>query len=115
MTLYSKCQSWAFATFSPIRYSLFRYFNTSFRYCYSATFPKIAIRYSLFRYRYLCFISVADCILFWGYIFGKRSTTLTLNHFQTDFNFILNHILMLNLSVEPEPEPLHVTAPAPPN
>jgi hypothetical protein len=40
--------SWAFATFSPIRYSLFRYFNTSFRYRYSATFPKIAIRYSLF-------------------------------------------------------------------
>jgi hypothetical protein len=29
-------------------YSLFRYFNTSFRYRYSATFPKIAIRYSLF-------------------------------------------------------------------
>jgi hypothetical protein len=41
-------QSWAFATFSPIRYSLFRYFNTSFHYHYSATFPKIAIRYSLF-------------------------------------------------------------------
>jgi hypothetical protein len=41
-------QSWAFATFSPIRYSLFRYFNTSFRYRYSATFPKIAIRYSPF-------------------------------------------------------------------
>jgi hypothetical protein len=37
------------------------------------------------------------------------------NHFKTDFNFILNHILMLNISVEPEPEPLHVTAPAPPN
>jgi hypothetical protein len=49
------------------------------------------------------------------YIFGKRFTTLTLNHFQTDFNFILNHILMLNLSVEPEPEPQHVTAPSPPN
>jgi hypothetical protein len=29
-------------------YSLFPYFNTSFRYRYSATFPKIAIRYSLF-------------------------------------------------------------------
>jgi hypothetical protein len=45
-----KSQSWAFATFSSIRYSLFRYFNTSFRYPYrySATFPKIAIRYSLF-------------------------------------------------------------------
>jgi hypothetical protein len=41
-------QSWAFATFSPIRCSLFRSFNTSFRYRYSATFPKIAIRYSLF-------------------------------------------------------------------
>jgi hypothetical protein len=41
-------QSWAFVTFSPIRYSLFRYFNTSFRYRYSATFPKIVIRYSLF-------------------------------------------------------------------
>jgi hypothetical protein len=43
-------QSWAFATgtFSPIRYSLFRNFNTSFRYRYSATFPKIATRYSLF-------------------------------------------------------------------
>jgi hypothetical protein len=41
-------QSWAFATFSPIRYALFRYFNTSFRYRYSSTFPKIAIRYSLF-------------------------------------------------------------------
>jgi hypothetical protein len=41
-------QSWAFATFTPIRYSLFRYFNTSFRYRYSATFPKIAISYSLF-------------------------------------------------------------------
>jgi hypothetical protein len=41
-------QSWAFATFSPIRYSLFRYFNNSFRYRYSATFLKIAIRYSLF-------------------------------------------------------------------
>jgi Na+-transporting NADH:ubiquinone oxidoreductase subunit NqrB len=27
-------QSWAFATFSPIRYMLFRYFNTSFRYRY---------------------------------------------------------------------------------
>jgi hypothetical protein len=34
--------------FYPIRYSLFRYFNTSFRYRYSATFPTIAIRYSLF-------------------------------------------------------------------
>jgi hypothetical protein len=41
-------QSWAFATFSPIRYLLLRYFNTSFRYPYSATFPKITIRYSLF-------------------------------------------------------------------
>jgi hypothetical protein len=42
-------QSWAFATFSPIRYSLFHYyFKTSFRYRYSATFPKIAIRYLLF-------------------------------------------------------------------
>jgi uncharacterized protein YjaG (DUF416 family) len=48
-------------------------------------------------------------------LFCKRSTTLTLTHFQTDFNFILNHILMLNLSVEPELEHLHVTAPAPPN
>jgi hypothetical protein len=41
-------QSWAFDNFSPIRYSLFRYFNTSFRYRYSATFLKIAISYSLF-------------------------------------------------------------------
>jgi hypothetical protein len=28
-------------------FSLFRYFNTSFRYCYSATFLNIAISYSL--------------------------------------------------------------------
>jgi hypothetical protein len=46
-TISATYHRWAFATFSPIRYSLFRYFNTSFRYRYSATFPKIAIRYSL--------------------------------------------------------------------
>jgi hypothetical protein len=71
-----------------------------------------ATRYSL---SLLLFHQCCGLHQFEGYVFGKRSTTLTLNHFQTDFNFILNHILMLNLSVEPEPEPLHVTAPAPPN
>jgi hypothetical protein len=34
--------------FSSFRYSQFRYFNTSFRCRYSATFLKIAIRYWLF-------------------------------------------------------------------
>jgi hypothetical protein len=33
-------QSWAFATFFPIRYSLIRYFNVAIRYRYSATFQK---------------------------------------------------------------------------
>jgi hypothetical protein len=46
-----KCQSWAFATFPPFRYSLFhyRYFITSFRYGYSATFLilQYSTRYSL--------------------------------------------------------------------
>jgi hypothetical protein len=98
-------QSWAFATFSPIRYSLFRYFNTFFRYRYSATFPKIAIRYSLFATATFVSSVLRTASILGLYIFGKRSTTLTLNHFKTDFNFIFNHILMLNLSVEPEPEP----------
>jgi hypothetical protein len=100
-------QSWAFATFSPIRSSATS--TPLFAIATPLLFRKL--QYAI-RYRYFCFISVADCINF-NYIFGKRSTTLTLNHFKTDFNFILNNILMLNLSVEPES--LHVTAPAPPN
>jgi hypothetical protein len=35
----------------------FRYFNTSFRYRYSATFLKIAIRYTLFAIAIATFVS----------------------------------------------------------
>jgi hypothetical protein len=50
-------QSWAFAAFSPIRYSLIRYFNAAIHYRYSATFLNFAIRYrySLFAIRYSLF------------------------------------------------------------
>jgi hypothetical protein len=38
-------QSWAFATFSHICYSLIRYFNAAIHYRYSTTFLNFAIRY----------------------------------------------------------------------
>jgi hypothetical protein len=66
-----KIQSWAFATFSPFRYSLFRYFITSFRYRYSATFLNIAIRYSLFAIATFVKISIADRIIMKSSIAGR--------------------------------------------